>query len=271
MENAELLVKITKKIIQNYFNGNPEIWFQHLDPRCIFVASEEIVISGIENIKHKLQSHLLAERRNILSDEYFHVPLTKKITVVIAYTISECLDKDKAQIVNIVSFVWKMKGQIPKIVYEHASYRFYEGKISNPIFPLKTEQTHFQIAKHLLMESPKNKRICFLNGNKTIYLDTSMLLYIEGNRHTTLLHCIDNTYTCTQSLRELKEKLPENFYQIHRSYIIHVDYLISICCYEAELIGGITIPIPAPKYRQVKTDLMNITDKNLKKPRTKKF
>ena len=269
MENAELLAKITKEIIHDYFNGNPETWFQYLDSRCMFVASEETVLSGIDNIKHELQTHLLNKRRNILSDEYFHIPLSKKITVVIAYTISESLDQEKSQVVNIVSFVWKMKGKIPKIVYEHASYRLYEKKISSPVFPLKTEQAHFQIAKHLLMDNQKKKRICFLNGNKTIYLDPSMLLYIEGNRHRTLLHCIDNTFTCTQSLRELKENLPDDFYQIHRSYIIHVDYLVSVCCYEAELIGGITIPIPAPKYRQVKTDLIKLTNKALKKPKDK--
>ena len=104
-----------------------------------------------------------------------------------------------------------------------------------------------------------------MQGNKNIHLDMAMLLYIEGNRHTTLLHCIDNTYTCTQSLQELKEKLSDDFYQIHRSYIIHTDYLISVCCYEAELIGGITLPIPAAKYHQVKTDLEKITNKKLRK------
>lgn len=265
MENAELLAKITKEIMHDYFQGNPETWFQYLDSRCVFVVTEETILSGIENIKHELQSHLKKGRGNILSDEYFHIPLSKKVTVVIAYTISESREENDLQVVNLISFIWQMKGKEPKIVYEHASYRFYEEEKKNTILPLKTEQSHFQIAKHLLMGNPKKKRLCFLHGNKTIYLDTSMLLYIEGNRHTSLLHCIDNTYTCTQSLQELKEELPDDFYQIHRSYIIHVDYLVSVCCYEAELIGGITIPIPANKYRQVKTDLEKISNKSLKK------
>lgn len=265
MENAELLAKITKEIMHDYFQGNPETWFQYLDSRCVFVATGETILSGIENIKHELQSHLKNGRGNILSDEYFHIPLSKKVTVVIAYTISESREGNDLQVVNLISFIWQMKGKEPKIVYEHASYRFYEKDRKNTILPLKTEQSHFQIAKHLLMGNSKKKRLCFLHGNKTIYLDTSMLLYIEGNRHTSLLHCIDNTYTCTQSLQELKEELPDDFYQIHRSYIIHVDYLVSVCCYEAELIGGITIPIPANKYRQVKTDLEKISNKSLKK------
>ena len=265
MENAELLIKITKEIMHDYFNGNPETWFQYLDTRCVFVATGETILSGIDNIKKELQTHLKKGRGNVLSDEYFHIPLSKKVTVVIAYTISESKEDKHIQVVNIISFIWKMKGKEPRIVYEHASYRFYKEKKKDTTLPLKAEQSHFQIAKHLLLGNPKKKRLCFLHGNKTIYLDTSMLLYIEGNRHTTLLHCIDNTYTCTQTLQELKDKLPDDFYQIHRSYIIHVDYLISVCCYEAELIGGITIPIPASRYRQVKTDLEKISNRSLKK------
>ena len=76
MENAELLAKITKEIMHDYFQGNPETWFQYLDSRCVFVATEETILSGIENIKHELQSHLKKGRGNILSDEYFHIPLS---------------------------------------------------------------------------------------------------------------------------------------------------------------------------------------------------
>ncbi len=269
MENAEWLVKITKEIMHEYFQGNPEKWFQYLDPHCVFVATGETILSGINNIKNELGKHLMQGRGTILSNEYFHIPLSKKVTVVIAYTITESKEAKHVQIVNMISFVWQIKGKESKIVYEHASYRFYEKEKRKKISPLKIEQSHFQIAKHLLMGNPKKKRLCFLHGNKTMYLDTSMLLYIEGNGHTTLLHCINNTFTCTQSLQELKKQLPEDFYQIHRSYIIHVDYLLSVCCYEAELIGGITIPIPASKYRQVKTDLENITNKILKKQNNK--
>ncbi|MDQ9750201.1 hypothetical protein RFZ03_05895, partial [Acinetobacter baumannii] len=97
-----------------------------------------------------------------------HIPLSKKVTVVIAYTISESKEENNLQVVNIISFVWQMKGKEPKIVYEHASYRFYEEEQKNTILPFKTEQSHFQIAKHLLMGNPKKKRLCFLHGNKTI-------------------------------------------------------------------------------------------------------
>lgn len=267
MEDTEWLVKITKEIMQDYFKGKPEKMFQYLDPNCILVTAEETILSGKNTIKNKWGEYLTHGRGTILSDEYFHIPLSKKVTVVIAYTVTESKEAKHVHVMNMISFVWQIKGKQPKIVYEHASYQFYKEKKKN--FSLKVEQSSFQIAKHLLMGNPKKKRLCFLHGNKTMYLDTSMLLYIEGNGHNTLLHCINNTFTCTQSLQELKKQLPEDFYQIHRSYIIHVDYLLSVCCYEAELIGGVTIPIPASKYRQVKTDLENITNKTLKKQKKK--
>lgn len=265
MGNEEYLVKITKEIMHEYFKGNPEKWFQSLDPHCFFVATGETILSGAENIKNELREHVEKGRGLLLSDEYFYIPLSKKVTAVIAYAVTESNEMKHVQVVNMVSFIWQIKGKEPRIVYEHASYRFYKEKNKESTSPLHIEPSPFQVVKHLLMGNPKKKRICFLNGKKTMYLDTTMLLYIEGNGHHTLLHCIGNTFTCTQSLRELKEKLPEDFYQIHRSYIVHVDYLVSICCYEAELIGGISIPIPASRYHHIKIDLERIANRSLKK------
>lgn len=265
MENAEQLIEITKEIMHEYFMGKPEKWFGYLDDHCIFVATGETILFGIDHIKNELGDSMKKGRGNILFDQYFHIPLNKKVSIIIAYSVTESKEEKDFQIVNMVSVVWQIKANEPRIVYEHASYRFYREEEQENLPDQKIEQSHFQIVKHLLMGDSKKKRLCFLQGNKTMYLDMSMLLYIEGNGHTTLLHCIDNTFVCTQSLQELKKNLPEDFYQIHRSYIIHVDYLISVCCYEAELIGGITIPIPAGKYRQVKTDLERICNHPLKK------
>lgn len=255
MENPEELVKLTKEIMHEYFTGNTEKWFQYMDPRCVFVATGETFLYGIQNIKKELAPIASQGRCHVLSDEYFHIPLNKKVTVVIAYTVTESRNTKRTHIVNMISFVWQIKRKQPRIVYEHASYRFYQEEKKNIISPLKIENNNFQIARHLSMGAAQKKRISFFHGNKTMYLDISLILYIEGNGHISLIHCLSNIFTCTQSLTELKKKLPETFYQIHRSYIVNTDYLLSVRCYEAELIGGIMLPVPAAKYRQVKTDL----------------
>ncbi len=67
--------------------------------------------------------------------------------------------------------------------------------------------------------------------------------------------CIDQTISCTAPLHKIASWLPDTFYPIHRSYLVNVIYIVSLCRYEANLLSGIAIPIPARTYMQVRQDI----------------
>ena len=60
---------------------------------------------------------------------------------------------------------------------------------------------------------------------------------------------------------ELKERLPEVFYPLRRGYLVNTLYIVALRRFEAELISGISIPIPALTYTQVKRDLQELIEK----------
>lgn len=61
--------------------------------------------------------------------------------------------------------------------------------------------------------------------------------------------------SCNSSIGELAKQLPDVFYPLHRSYLVNTLYLLAVRRFEAELIDGITLPIPAQTYQQIKEDL----------------
>ena len=67
--------------------------------------------------------------------------------------------------------------------------------------------------------------------------------------------------SCNYIYRELKERLPEVFYPLRRGYLVNTLYIVALRRFEAELISGISIPIPALTYTQVKRDLQDLIEK----------
>ncbi|CBL41782.1 LytTr DNA-binding domain [butyrate-producing bacterium SS3/4] len=77
----------------------------------------------------------------------------------------------------------------------------------------------------------------------------------------TELVCVDRVVSCNYIYRELKERLPEVFYPLRRGYLVNTLYIVALRRFEAELISGISIPIPALTYTQVKRDLQELIEK----------
>lgn len=57
--------------------------------------------------------------------------------------------------------------------------------------------------------------------------------------------------------------MPEVFYPLRRGYLVNTLYIVALRRFEAELISGISIPIPALTYTQVKRDLQELIEEKI--------
>ncbi len=258
----ENVLELTKELVHQYCKGNPSPWFSYLAPKSVFVSTGEDMLIGAKNIKAYLEKFAQKGRGKIYREEYFQIPVEKKSAIVFAEIVTGNQKGNAYRITSTYTFVYRLIKGETKIIYEHTSYEYSSEKSPSEKQTLSMEIPTFQFVKHLLLDNTRQERLCITSGNQTLYLDMNTLLYVQGDRNNTLLYCIDKQITCAKSLQELKEELSDDFYQIHRSYLINTRYLTSVCCYEAELISGIKIPIPAVNYGKVKKEL----EEKLKRP-----
>ena len=255
------VVEFTKYLMKEYHNGNPKPWLNSLSPKSIYTGTGEGIIFGAKNIKEKFRVYAENGRGKIYSEEYFKVPIDDNAAIVIAQITTGKQNDENLRISSIYTFVFKLIGTETRMIFEHNSYEYFrEDSIKRPT-GISMDTYTFQLIKHLLiddMDSKKQKRIPIETEGQTIYLNLDTLLYIKSDGHISQLHCIDKVLPCSKTIKSLMDELPSNFYHIHRSYIINVNYLKSIRCYEAERVSGIKIPIPSANYSKVKTDLKNI-------------
>lgn len=261
MENV---LPLTKTLIHEYCAGKYENWFAHLSKNSVFICTGEGMIVGAKNIQDRLGIYAKKKRGEIYREEYSLIPINDKTAVVFA-EVTTGLTENDFRILNYYTFIYQLIGKETKIIYEHTSYEYFDENrpIENQSFSM--DMYTFQFVKHLLLDNPRQERLCVTTGNRTWFLDMNTLLYVKGDGHGTQLYCIDKTVSCTKSMQELKKDLSDDFYQIHRSYLINTRYPTSLCCYEAELISGIKIPIPAVNYGKVKKELEEKLTRPLRK------
>lgn len=93
---------------------------------------------------------------------------------------------------------------------------------------------------------------------QTIILRLDEVLYMEINNKTLSIYLSDGkVLKTTTNLRTLLQKLPsEQFVQCHRSYVVSLSAISSICRYTIELKNQERIPVSKKRYKDIQNALL---------------
>ena len=97
--------------------------------------------------------------------------------------------------------------------------------------------------------------VCVKVGSQTYYIPPVSIIYLQSNRHKTVLYCVDKVLECSMLITNIFPMLPNNFCFVRRGCIVNAMYVTSIRRCEVELIFKIRIQIPVPSYITVKEEL----------------
>ena len=197
---------------------------------------------------------------DVVSEEYYPVQLGETAAHVCG-RIAVRNRHNQLGAVNCFTIGWRLIGGKLKLVHQHNSYEYTQPDIEGERGVLKMDMNTTQFVRNLLLEQPAGRRIAFPSGNQTVYVNPYTILYAQSRDKRTELVCVDRVVSCNYIYRELKERLPEVFYPLRRGYLVNTLYIVALRRFEAELISGISIPIPALTYTQVKRDLQELIEK----------
>lgn len=84
----------------------------------------------------------------------------------------------------------------------------------------------------------------------TIKLYESNILYVESFLHYIVIHTKDKEYRIKESISAFEEKLSDDFYRIHRSYVVSLKHITRISRTSVN-IGNLELPLSRGKYDDV--------------------
>lgn len=105
-------------------------------------------------------------------------------------------------------------------------------------------------------KTKENDTYFIRDGQKFIRLQVSKTKYIEVEDKYCTIHTEGRSYMIRTGLKSLKEYLPESFVQIHRSYMINLDWVDSLQQTKREIsIGDINLPVGRNYYDELKSKI----------------
>lgn len=247
--NEQNVVVLTKKLFHAYFSGDPEPWFARLCNQSVWIGHGEPTLFGAAAIRERFQE-VTGHRSTIIREEHFPVQI-KDNTAIICGQFVIGGPGNSLEYTIYYTMYYSMVGQELKIMHQHMSHDFIRteedhSKVYN------MDRTYYLFIKKLLLEQRTVRRITIQSSRQSMFVDPFSILYIHSQGKKTEVYCVDRVISCNTPIGELAEMLPEEFYQVHRGYIINTLYVTGLKRYEVSLVSGVTIPIPAQKYMQVK-------------------
>ena len=250
------IVELTKQTFHSYYSGDTELWFSHLCPKSIYIGTNEPILFGGKAVREHFEK-FPKQTLDIIQEEYYPISLGRQAANVVGQVIVKSTTKQPNIIIYFTVGYQIINGEL-KVVHQHNSYEQIQSidNSDRSIPQLNLNSIHF--IRNLLLDSRFDYRIPIRSGNQTIFVNPYTVLYVQSQRKRTEIVCLDKIISCNNTIGELSQILPDFFYKIHRCYLVNTLYIVAIRRFEAELISGISVPIPALSYTQTKQDLQKI-------------
>ena len=252
------LIQLSQHMFRECYKGNLKPWFDHLDETSVYVGNGDPILVGKDAITKHFKNYIGLNRGNLLEENYYIHTLNEDTACVYGKFIIGIEGSDHF-VISRFTLTFQEKENEHYIVHQQNSYEYlkFTQENTSKAIHFNDETLHFI---HLLLNTKSDqKKIVLKSGRQqTIVIHPQTILYIQGNGKNTTIYCMDRILSCNESLNQIKEKLPKNFYQIHRSFIINTNYIRNIRRFEVELINNTVLPIPEKTYTKVREDLLEL-------------
>lgn len=116
-----------------------------------------------------------------------------------------------------------------------------------PISAEKLTQVLTKAAEKILVEPPSVVISC---EGETVKLYESDILYVESFLHYIVIHTKDKDYKIKENISVFENKVSDDFYRIHRSYLVSLKYITRISRTSVN-IGSTELPLSRGKYDDI--------------------
>ena len=116
-----------------------------------------------------------------------------------------------------------------------------------PISTDKLTQVLIKAAEKLSVKPPSVVISC---DGETVKLYESDILYVESFLHYIVIHTKDKEYKIKESISSFEEKLSDDFYRVHRSYLVSLKHITRISRTSVN-VGSTELPLSRGKYDDI--------------------
>lgn len=186
--------------------------------------------------------------------------LNKKHYDILLFDIYAAQKNQVTLLQNIRNFLPACNLIILADIDDFAVTAFDLGAIHYLKKPIKKEKLYVALKRCLIKhnhESPKEFLEITSNRNK-ITIDQTHILYFESCEKQITIYTFFHIYQVWIPLNSIERNLnPSNFLRLQRSYIVNIDYILSMQSYKCTLKNGMIISVSRSHYKEILEKYMN--------------
>lgn len=259
--STEGLIELVRDIIYRTYHHDNSLLLDHITDDCVFIGVGPNVFRGAHDIRTRLGT-IVRIPAYLVRDARFDVVPTRtpfEVTVVGTYTI---YSEGNAKVISSEAQRITMSMR-----WCHGAWRAYVIHISNswqPVskehnFPLKVSEQTYQYVQRILHASQRlnapQERVAIASGSSTIYVNPHVLIYVEANNKSSILHLTNEVIEVRQLLATVAKLLPAGFVRISRKHIVNRAYVLRVSSDGVELPGNHLLPVPKRRLADVRSNL----------------
>lgn len=249
--------ELTKKITTCFYSGEPEYLFSYLDEDIVWIEPLE-------------PSHIIGKKQliDIFSKKYincfdtinsnFNLISQKTDFCIVIGWIELSINKAFSCFLKYrqrVTFIYKLKNGRLTITYIHLN-EYWNLLSNNNFFSFPFTEKSYDLIKQFIpvkKEKKDKKSLIIYDINHSIhFIQENNIIYVEANNTHSFIYCTNEKIIIVEGIGKFQKRLSSKFIRVHRSFLINVDYVISIKRFTIELYNKMLIPIPEKKYTYIK-------------------
>ena len=257
-------------ILIEYYNNNLDPYFEAMDKDFLWLGpSRGQWVYGKDNLKQMYEE----ENHNLTFDvgemtTSMRMMGTSVCEVIVSFDLTTHYPNNEIVYVRErVQFTWEKKRISTKKGDSKKEWKWMTCHISDEhlkdhhdsIYPVHLSDSLTDVDA----DSARERRITISDvDNVTHYIIDTNIIWIENIGSHSIIHTNDGqAIECKNTVNELSKQYPKKFYRPHISFLINLNYVVSITRFEIKMTDNAIIPVPEKKYTKVKkdiTDFLNI-------------
>ncbi len=251
------LINYTDEILHGFYNRDIEPYLHYLSDDFVWIGAFDFQFS---TTKQDFLSIVQSELNAIpfqMKDEQYELIARDRDTFILCcrFTLSSILpDASSLQMHTRLTIIWKYIDGALKIIHIHGSNaQDISLTIAAPQPALKKNDEDFiAYIKHSTTQTSSLKKLFRQPSGAHCILPEKDILYLQADGQNTKIYTINDCILVSGILQVHQKALSDNFFRIHKSYLVHISAITTFYRYRVTLCNKIELPIGKERYLDLK-------------------
>lgn len=250
------IIAYTREAMRGFYSRSIDHLVHHLHEDFVWIGAFDFQLT---TSKQQFLEVIQAELSSVpftIYDEQYDVISRDRDTFVLYCTFklqADLPDNGSMQTHTRLTVVWRYVEGVPKLIHVHGS-NAQDIPLTTPKKTTPAHQGSNDFVRYLQESIPQiSPNIMFrATTGKHVIVSEADILYVQAQGQHSVVHTKTDSIVVSGILRTHQAQLSSSFHRIHKSYLINLAYLTTLCRYQITLDNQVALPVSKDRYLSLK-------------------